>query len=435
MNKLFSSIFGLLAVVTPFPGEAYSDTFEFLTYTPPPGWTKQDSKGGIAYRRPSGIGLITFYPSYPTTGSAADEFAKMWRARIEPVIPAAAPQPQIQPDGEYAAAIGTVRVDAQGTITSVVFVAIVGRGRAIGVLTMSAGDEVQTEVTAFLDSLSIKPGSPAATTSTPDSVSGGDIAVEFDVPAGYVSRREGRSIVLIPTTVDNERSCAYGISPPRESTGDLEKDARAAFLEAFPGWQIRSNSSYAAMRGVGGGGWPYFWHRTDVERLVGGSYEYANAMTTAFPGAQGQVNILFGIGNIANCRLNDINFSRLFHSLRPRGWTSDGGKALARDLQGTWRLTESRGLAQYKFKAANRYEYGMSTITSYGLPNTTYSSVSDGRWELRGSELILTADKRGVQKYKVRIYEETDSFTRRWKRAMSLLDENALEVQYMRVVD
>jgi hypothetical protein len=50
---------------------------------------------------------------------------------------------------------------------------------------------------------------------------------------------------------------------------------------------------------------------------------------------------------------------RLFHSVRPRGWTADGGKAFARELQtGTWRNTEYAGMAQYKFLASGRYAYG-----------------------------------------------------------------------------
>ena len=80
-NSFFLSMLGLLATVTLPAGEAYADTFEFLTYTPPRGWINQALQDGIVYRRTSGIGLITFYASYPATGSASDEFARMWRAR------------------------------------------------------------------------------------------------------------------------------------------------------------------------------------------------------------------------------------------------------------------------------------------------------------------------------------------------------------------
>jgi hypothetical protein len=436
-NSFCLSMLGLLAAVIPLTGEAYADTFEFLTYTPPRGWTKQAVQEGIAYRRPSGIGLITFYASYPSAGSASDEFVKMWRARVEPAIPGPTPQPQLQRDGDYTLVVGKREIDVKGSITTVVFVAIVGRGRAIGVLITGAGDEVLREITTFSGSLTITPGTPAPTARGSEAASAGGIEVDFDAPPGYVARPDGRMVVLTPATVDEKTPCAYGVSPARPSTGALESDARSAILEALPGWSLKSDS-YNAMRGVAGAGWPYFWFRADVQRLVGGSYEYATAMTMAFPSSQGRVNIVWGVGNPARCALDDLSFARLFHSLRPRGWSSDGGKALSRELQGTWRNSQRIGIAQYKFLANGRYEYGIGTATNMGTLERTSSSVSDGRYELRGAELTIIPDRRdrGPSKYSVRIYDEF--VLGRWTRAMSLLDENAkpaLESQYMRIED
>jgi hypothetical protein len=436
-NTFCRLMFGVLALVIILASEAYADTFEFLTYTPPRGWVKQTLQDGIAYRRPSGIGLITFYPSYPATGSASDEFAKMWRAQVEPALPGPAPQPQLQHEGGYTVAVGKRQIDAQGAVTTVSLAALMGRGRTIGVLTTTAGDEILREVAAFFDSLTITPGPPAGTTPGSGSASAGEIEVDFEVPPGYVSRRDGPMVVLTPTTIDEKTPCAYGLIPARPSSGMLDTDARAALIEVMPGWQLK-NDSYNAMRGIAGAGWPYFWFRTDVQRLVGGSYEYATVMTMAFPASPGRVNIVWGIGNPARCTLDDLVFARLFHSLRPRGWSPDGGKALSRDLQGTWRNSQRVGIAQYKFMANGRYEFGIGTVTSIGLLERTSSSVSDGRYELRNAELTVTADRRdrGVSKYRVRIYDEF--VLGRWTRTMSLLDDNAnpaSEVQYMRIED
>jgi hypothetical protein len=103
-----------------------------------------------------------------------------------------------------------------------------------------------------------------------------------------------------------------------------------------------------------------------------------------------------------------------------------------------WRNSQSVGIAQYKFMANGRYEFGIGTVTRTGLLERTSSSVSDGRYELRGAELTITPDRRdrGASKYRVRIYDEF--VLGRWTRAMSLLDENvkpALEAQYMRIED
>jgi len=158
----------------------------------------------------------------------------------------------------------------------------------------------------------------------------------------------------------------------------------------------------------------------------------------AFPAGPGRVNIIRGVGNPARCTLDDLAFARLFHSLGPRGWTSDHGKALSQQLTGTWRNSQSVGLTQFKFMPNGRYEFGIGTITRMGLFERTTSSVADGRYELREAELTITPDRRdrGVSKYRVRIYEEF--VLGRWTRAMSLLDENAkppFEVQYLRIED
>src|SRR5215470_19283489 len=139
-NGFCISMLGLLAVMTLLAGEAYADTFEFLTYTPPRGWINQALQDGRAYRRASGIGLIAFYASYPATGSASDEFVRMWRARVEPALPGPAPQPQLHREGDYSVAVGKREVDVQGAITTAALVATVGRRRAIGVLAVAAGD-------------------------------------------------------------------------------------------------------------------------------------------------------------------------------------------------------------------------------------------------------------------------------------------------------
>jgi len=408
---------------------AHADTFEFLNFTPPTGWTKQATTDGVVYKRAAGIGAISFHTSYPTNGSAAAEFEKTWQARLGSIVPGGAPVPKLDREGEYAVAIGGKLVSAKDATISFSVVTFVGRGRALGVVTVTAGDEVQQELTTFLNTVSIGSEIPSATSPADG------FEVDFDVPSGYLSKRDGGMIVLTPVTVDDQTPCAYGIAPARTSSGNLEADARAAFAGILPGWQIK-NDRFEAMKGVAAAGWPYYWFRTDVQRLVGSSYETATAMTMAFPATAGRVNIVWGAGNLAHCRLEDVSFARLFHGLRPRGWTNDGGKVLTSAIQGTWRNSQNVGMAQYEFLPDGRYKYGIGTITRLGIFETTASSASDGRWELRGSDLVITPNVRGraPSKYRVRVYDEF--VTARWTRAMSLLDENAkpaMEVQYMRV--
>jgi hypothetical protein len=413
------------AVMSFLASSVWAETFEFLTFEIPTGWTRQMSADGPVYRRTNGIGLISLYVSYPTAGSAADEFAKTWKTRIEAPLSIRAPQPNIESEGEYKIAVGGQNVDAQGTMTAITLVTIVGRGRAISFSSVTAGDDALREVTVFLNSVKVTP-STAATNPGP---SAGQVEVDFDVPPGYTSQRDGGMVILKPTTMDRTTPCVYGISPSRLASGNLESDARAALLEPLPGWQIKTEH-YNAMRGTAGGGWPYYWFRTDVQKMSGGSMQYLTAMAMAFPGAQGRVNIFWGFGATGPCTVDDQAFLRLFFSLRPRGVTSDGGKALAHELHGLWRDTQNTGMAQYRFLPNGQYEYGLGTSTTFGNLETRTGGVGSGRWALRGSQLDLTGSRSG--KYQVRIYDEFLGGV--WRRAMSLMNPtSSLDVHYMRV--
>ena len=57
-------------------------------------------------------------------------------------------------------------------------------------------------------------------------------------------------VVLAPATVNEKTPCAYGLSPARSSSGNLEADARAAILEALPGWSLKSDTPDRRDRGA-----------------------------------------------------------------------------------------------------------------------------------------------------------------------------------------
>ena len=413
------------SIVVILAANVFADTFEFVAFTPPPGWTNKPTDKGRTYNRPTGIGLIYFYNSYPTTGTPNEEFAKMWNERITGTAPGDPPQPQLEKNGDYTAAVGMKAVNADGTMTTIALTTIVGRGRALGILTLTAGDDVLREVTTFLDTIKIGVASPAT--------SGDAIEVDFTPPPGYTSQRDGRAIVLKPTTLDAKTPCIYGISPSRPSSGTLERDARAAILEPLTGWQLKSEH-YNARRGTAVAGWPYYWLRTDVQQMSGGTMQYLTAMSMAFPGAAGRTNIVWGFGPTQHCTLDDVAFLRLFHSIKPRGIVSDGGKAFKEQLVGTWRNTEAVGMAQYIFASNGNYEYGQGTSTTFSTLETRTGSVGDGKYSFNGSEMTLTGRRAG--KYFVRIYEEFNGGI--WLKTMSVLNESSnppLEVRYLRVKD
>lgn len=435
--KIHSKTFFIAILITTMAAAAYPETFEFIDFSPPSGWAKQQLADGIAYKRSNGIGAIAIYASTPSSGSAETEFAKLWQSRVVSVIrgmsAAAAPKPKLERDGDFSAAIGAQQVDMQGTITSISLVAFAGRGRVIGILSISAGDDVFEEITSFLNTISVSktpvsPGQGAANASS----SGIDTA--FEVPSGYRSEKLGPMVVMKPLKMDDNTPCIYGLSPSRPSSGDLEADARAALLEPHTGWRIK-DQSYQAMRGVSGDGWPYYWFRTGIE-TSSPAYNYVNAMAMAFPAGNGRVNILWGVGPAAHCMLDDSSFARVFQSLKPAGWTSDGGKALERELLGTWRNTQRLGMSQYKFLPGGRYEYGLGSTTVTGIFERNSASAHNGRFALGGSALTLSEDSGTRKRYLIRIFDHYNSGG--WIRVMALVDPASAEpvpLEFSKITD
>jgi hypothetical protein len=259
--------------------------------------------------------------------------------------------------------------------------------------------------------------------------------LRFEAPPGYVEQRSDGIIILAPTAAD-QTPCIYGLAAPRSASGDLEADAEAALAQAVvPGWR-RLDDRHAAMRGTAADGWPYVWYRAAFEGDLGGQRQAVNAMAMTLPAGAGQVHVVWGMGSISRCLLDDASFEQLFHSLRPAGWTSDGGQALTHALLGTWRFTASAGLQQLTFRDDGSYERDLGSRATVGVSERTSSTATGGRFELRGGELVLTPSHRpqSPDRYRVRAYEEW--FLGGWKPAIALLDAGVsppLVASYYRV--
>lgn len=260
----------------------------------------------------------------------------------------------------------------------------------------------------------------------------------FDVPPGYVQQRQGDVVILAPAIADERTPCIYGFASPRPATASLEADAEAALVQqVVPGWR-RLDDRHAAMRGAGAAGWPYAWYRAAFEGELGGERQAVNAMAMVLPAGEGRVHVVWGIGSISRCLLDDVTFEQLFHSLRPAGWASDEGQALAHALVGTWRYSASTGVQQLTFRADGRFARDLGSRARVGVTERTSTAVSEGRFTLRDGELTLAPDHRpqDPDRYRVRVYDEW--FLGGWKRAIALFDDRAtppLVVAYYRVDD
>jgi hypothetical protein len=243
--------------------------------------------------------------------------------------------------------------------------------------------------------------------------------IDYEAPRGYVTTQDQGYPLFAPQRNDDiYKTCAYGISPPRASTGSLEQDAQKALTEiVVPGLTPAQNSQPSAMRGTAAAGWPYFWYRAEFEGQFQGNPVRLRAMAMALPARSGRVHIVFGIGTNMFCMLDDPSFTQLFHSLRPHNWKPVGGSGLARELVGTWSYAGDGTVHTYTFNANGHYD-SLSETTS----GTKFKVQHEGRYELRGDQLILIRDDgRPSPASRVSVYEEWTG--NRWIRGMSRLDE------------
>lgn len=261
----------------------------------------------------------------------------------------------------------------------------------------------------------------------------------FTAPPGYEIKRTGELIMLAPRTVDARTPCAYGIAGSFPGSGNLERDAMTALTGAvMTGWQ-RLDDRHAAMRGNSSSGWPYVWVRAAFSQTPpGGQRQAVNAMAMVLPAGPGRVHLVWGMGSIAQCLLDDGPFEQLFHSLRPAGWTSDGGAALMLATRGAWRFTagSGAGLQQFAFMENGRYSRDVGSRAQVGAMERTSATATDGAFRIENGELTLVPDHRpqSPDRYLIRPYEEWSSSG--WRRSLTLTDARStppLVTQYYQI--
>jgi len=264
---------------------------------------------------------------------------------------------------------------------------------------------------------------PALVRARPQAMSS-DLA--FTVPAGYVQQRQGDVVILAPANPD-ANSCIYGLAGRHAATGSLDATAEAALVQlVVPGWR-RLDDRHAAMRGTAVDGWPYAWYRAAFEGQTNGQRQVVNAMAMVLPAGPGQVHVVWGMGSISRCLLDDATFDQLFQGLRPPAWTPDGGQALTRAMIGAWRVTAGSGvgLQQLTFGTDARYARDLGTRTRLGVAERTAATATEGRFTLRDGQLVLTPDHRpgDPDRYSVRVFEEW--VLGAWKPSLTLSDRRA----------
>jgi hypothetical protein len=142
------------------------DSFEFVNFSPPPGWVPQNAEGGRVYARANGVGSVTLTASRPDFRSASEVFAAVWRTEVQPHVAAPPPDPQLLRQDDFAIAVGGGHVSTQDKTLFVSLMAVTGFGRSLDIFGMAADDEALRELVAFFDTVTfVAPEAPAPSAS------------------------------------------------------------------------------------------------------------------------------------------------------------------------------------------------------------------------------------------------------------------------------
>jgi hypothetical protein len=418
-----------LVVVMSLGSSAIADSFEFLAYTPPPkSWTKQTHPAGaVTYTTTAnGGGMIMLVPSVTPIGTPTEEFETYWRANVEPIIKAALPKPKSRPARDLTMVWGSTRVTGGGQTVDVQVVMFVGRGSVLGTVTLTTSAESVKEVAAFNASVKIldenrpiaKPPDPAkkpttpslgkpAVTTPPTPTMPAGIAVDYVAPPGFGKTKSENGITSL---LYDERpvrdDCLLALYPPLPSSGDLEKDVDSAIQTVPAGWEAPRTSFVTQQKGIGPTGWPYVYKTSLVSTVKGTNGGTATVLVVGLWAPNRQVSFVYGFGG-RDCPL-ETALERLFHTITPRGVTSDGGKAFRAGL-------EKKAWRDYTFLPSGRYQQRVK------------DAVVEGTWKIAGSTVLLSPDANGT-KETLRVRTVSDYTLGQWRDALVVLSDTTARV-------
>jgi hypothetical protein len=163
MKKLI--LFSLfLVAVSALPEKAFAqkETFDITSFTPPKGWTKQKTEAAIQFTKedaPTGAYcLITLYKAVPGAIKAKENFDLAWKSLLMEMVTVSAPaemQPSASENG-WDIESGFAPFESDGSKGVAILVTGTSSGKMVNCIILTNTDTYEKEITAFLESVSIK---------------------------------------------------------------------------------------------------------------------------------------------------------------------------------------------------------------------------------------------------------------------------------------
>lgn len=139
-----------------------AETFDIATFRSPKGWAKQTGQDGIQFatedKATGAFCLLTLFKSVSGLGDPKQDFDAAWQTIVKDAVNVAS-APQMQPaetkDG-WQITSGFASFENDGMKGAAVLVTASGFGKMVNVLILTNSDAFENQVTAFLESMSLK---------------------------------------------------------------------------------------------------------------------------------------------------------------------------------------------------------------------------------------------------------------------------------------
>ena len=147
-------------------------TFDLSTFTPPKGWKKQNTEAVMQFTKEDAAKgtycLITLYKAIPGKPSSKENFDLAWETLVKEMVTVSS-APEMQPtatENGWKAQSGFSPFENDGNKGIALLVTSSGFEKMVNIITLTNTDAYQTEMSAFLRSITLK--KPTGTAKQPD---------------------------------------------------------------------------------------------------------------------------------------------------------------------------------------------------------------------------------------------------------------------------
>jgi len=426
----------LVLAVVPAASAAAKEAFDIARFTAPPRWQKSTSPGLVTLQAPPSPGSggqIFLFASEASRGSPEESFRAAWQKLVAAPLGGLAPgstSSETTPDG-WTAVTGGAGYLKGGATWRVILVAATGHGRTMSMVVHLLGPRHDGEVDAFFKDLDLVPpqGAPAIAAAAPPaaeaaSSSSADLGgMAFTPPRGWNRTTRADAVVYVsPPYPNTNEVCELGILPMRRGSGDLLRDATAAFQGLFRADPMRGypEDPPLLVKGTSPLGWPY----VTIQKTLGPGGEGGPGLSVFVAGVGDQIATVFTTSKrplVSQCfgEAFPSEWPAFFNSLRFKGVKPISDAEMKTRLAGSWTATGARVLIRYTLAANGRYASGSAIgysqrVSATEVLYTTTGFRGDGAWTVKGQSLTLSPDNGPAEPGVFRL-EQDSKDGRTWK--------------------